>query len=151
MKRLMKITHKTNRTKKGNFRKGQVSTEQLFVTAIGLTFIGMMFFMSMIMSVDTIRQIQAKDTVERIVKTANLVYAMGPGATISIEIANPDSIKTINISGNRILIRVAMTSGDTDFFAYSNGQLNGSVSKIAGIQKVAISVDDYSVVQIKTS
>jgi len=142
---------KTIGSKKDSVRKGQVSTEQLFVTAIGLTFVGMMYFISMLMSVDTVRQIQAKDTVERIVKTANLVYAMGPGAKISIEITNPDSIKLINISGNRILVRVAMTSGDTDFFAYSSGQLNGSLSRTTGIQRVTLSVDDNYVVQIKNS
>jgi uncharacterized protein (UPF0333 family) len=142
---------KTIGSEKDSIKKGQVSTEQLFVTAIGLTFVGMIYFISMLMSLDTVRQIQAKDAVERIAKTANLVYAMGPDAKISIEITNPDNIKLINISGNRILMRVAMTSGDTDFFAYSNGQLNGSISKTTGIQRITLSVDDYYVVQIRNS
>lgn len=131
--------------------KGQVSTEQLFVTAIGITFVGMMFFMTMLMSVDTVRQIQAQDTVERIVKSANLVYAMGPGAKLSVEVVMPDNIQLLNITGNRVLIRVGMTSGNNDFYAYSNGQLNGTISDNAGLQKITLSVDDLSTVQIKTS
>ena len=138
-------------TRQNGCRKGQISTELLFITALGLVFVGGMFFLSIMMSTDTIRQIQAKDTVERISKSADLVYAMGPGAKTSIEVIMPDNIRFINISGSRVLIRVGMTGGDTDIFAHSDGTLVGNLTRQAGRQTVTLSVDNSSIVRISST
>jgi uncharacterized protein (UPF0333 family) len=130
---------------------GQASLEQLFVTALGITFVGIMFFLSVTMSGDTIRSVQASDTVERLAKTADLVYAMGPGSRMSTEVLIPDNIRAVNISSNRILIRISLTGGDSDIFAYSKAQLNGTLTRNPGRHTVYFSVDNSSIVQINST
>jgi len=131
--------------------KGQVSTEQLFMTGVGLIFVGAMLFMSVTVSTDTVREILAKDTVQRIVKSADLVYSMGPGAKTTLEIIMPDNVRAINVSGNRILLTVAMAGGNADIYAYSDGQLNGTLLDRPGQQIVTLNVDNSSRVQVNST
>ena len=131
--------------------RGQVSLEQLFITALGITFVAIMFFLSIVMSGDTVRSIQASDTVERIVRAADLVYAMGPGSQTSIEVLMPDNIRVINLSGSQVLIRISTTSGDTDVFSYSRAQLNGTLTRNSGRQTVSFVVDSTSTVLINST
>ncbi len=73
-----------------------------------------MFFMSILMSVDTIRQIQAQDKVKRIVKSGTCLFH-GLEAKFSIEVVMLGNVKELDISGNRILIRIEMTEATTTY------------------------------------
>jgi len=131
--------------------KGQVSVEQMFITSVGITFVSAMFFLAVLMSADTVRRTEAQDTVERITKSADLVYAMGPGAKTSIEVLVPDSIVLVNISGSRILIRIGMVGGETDVYSHSDGELSGTLTSKSGRQRVTLTVDNSSLVLINST
>lgn len=131
--------------------RGQVSIEQMFVTSLGITFVAILFFLSVFLAADTVRDVQAKDSVERIARAADLIYAMGPGSETSVEVLMPDNVKSTDVSGNRVLITVGMTSGDTDIFSFSDGQLNGTLTTSSGRQKVSLFVDNSSVIHVNST
>lgn len=122
----------------GMARKGQASVEQLVMTGMAIGFIAIMFFVAMNYASDSTRVSQARDAVNKLSKGADYVYSLGPGCRETTEIHLPEGVEYINISGNRILLHLTLSSGPTDIFEYTEAELIGSVRTGAGPQDVVI-------------
>jgi hypothetical protein len=119
-------------------RKGQASVEQLIITGLAIGFIAIMFFIALNYASDSTRVSQAKDAMSKLSKGADYVYSLGPGAKESTKINLPEGVQSLNISGNRIHMRLELSSGVTDLFEYTDSELIGSVALGAGTKEITI-------------
>ena len=116
--------------------RGQYALEQMGVIALALVIIAAVFFFSMNSTNDDARMAQAKDTVEKIARAADNAYSFGPGSKSTVSIIMPQSVQFVNTSGKQVWIRVALSSGNTDVFAKTNGQIVGTILTTAGSQEL---------------
>ena len=119
-------------------KKGQTSLEQLIITGIGLTFIALIFYLSINMANDNVRVSQAKDSVDKLAKSADYVYSLGPGSKDTVRVTLPQGMRFLNTSDNHIHMRVSLSSGDADVFANTKGALIGSIPQFSSQQDVAV-------------
>lgn len=131
--------------------KGQASLEQLMVTAVGLTFVGIIFFFAMTSASDTVRIAQARDAVEKIARSADLVYVLGPGSKTSIDVLMPDGVTSTSISGRMVLITVSTSSGKNDIFSSPRQNVSGSLTSRSGRQTVTLTVNSSGAVVINST
>jgi len=122
--------------------RGQAMLEQLFTVALGMAFVGVIFAFVYLMSIDSVRAAQAKDVVETVAKTSDFVYSLGPGSRNSFNVMMPDGIRQTNIVGNTVLIKVSLSSGDSDIFSQSAYNMTGSLGESPGLQLITVSCCD---------
>src|SRR3989339_46795 len=118
--------------------KAQASLEQLIVTGIALTMIAFIFYFSINYANDNARVSQARHAVDKIAKSADYVYFLGNGAKDDVDIYVPDGARFINVTGNRVHIRVSLSSGDSDVFANNKASLTGSVPLSSGRKTITL-------------
>lgn len=86
----------------------------------------------------------AKNAVTQIAKKADLVYSQRMGAVVKIEIYIPSGVEHVDISGNEINMRTRSLSGETDVYATSIAQMQGSLPANEGLYWVLIRAEgDY--------
>lgn len=86
----------------------------------------------------------AKNAVTQITKKADLVYSQRMGAVVKIEVYIPSGVEQIDISGNEINMRTRSLSGETDVYATSIAQMQGSLPANEGLYWVLIKAEgDY--------
>jgi uncharacterized protein (UPF0333 family) len=86
----------------------------------------------------------AKNAVTQIAKKADLVYSQRMGAVVKLEIYIPSGVEQIDISGNEINMRTRSLSGETDVYATSIAQMQGSLPANEGLYWVLIKAEgDY--------
>ena len=119
-------------------KKGQISLEQLLIAALGIAFITVIFYFSVSYSNDSIRVSQAQDSVNKLSKSADYVYSLGPGTKDRVTVFLPEGIEELNISEDRIYMRVSLSSGTTDVYAHSSAILIGDIIGNAGPREISI-------------
>ncbi len=119
-------------------RRGQASLEQLLVVGIGLSVVALLFFAAMGSANDNVRSAQGQTAVSALAEAVDQVNAMGPGSQLTVHLNMPDGARFVNISGNRIHLRVSLPSGDADFFANTAANSSGSIELSAGPQDVPV-------------
>ena len=91
----------------------------------------------------------AKNAVTQIAKKADFIYSQRMDASVEMEIYIPRGVKEINISGHEINMRVSTSYGETDVFASSIAQLNGTLPAQEGLYSVIIKAEgDYVSVSV---
>ena len=78
--------------------------------------------------------------VNKIADNANIVYIQGKPTEMTISVYIPEMVSSINISDNRILIKVSISSGVSDIFAVSKATLQGYISPTSGMKKIKITM-----------
>ena len=89
--------------------RGASSIEYLFITGIAISALAIIVLISMNTGSDSIRVAQAKDSVEKLALPADYVYSLGPGSRETVSVYLPQGIDFINISEDRIHMRVALS------------------------------------------
>jgi len=79
-------------------QKAQSSMEYLMITAFMLVIIVIIFTLSLITTDQNIKTRQKSDSLERLVQTADLVYAMGKGNVLFAEVNWPNGVTGIETS-----------------------------------------------------
>lgn len=120
------------------YRKGQASLEQMVITGIGIGFIAVIFYLSLNFANDNVRISQAQDAVDKLAKSADYVYSLGPGTKDKVEVYMPDGIIFANLSSHTIHIRISLSSGRADVFANTKAALTGSLPQNSGPQEIII-------------
>ena len=75
--------------------KGQSSLEYLIVTAAMLVIVVIIFGISLFTTDQSIRNRQSSESLDRLVQTADLVYAMGKGTVLFTEVEWPEEVTGI--------------------------------------------------------
>lgn len=118
--------------------KGQSSIEQMIVIAIGLALVAALFYVSSNMASDSLRVSQANDMVQKLSKSADYVYSLGPGASEEVSIYVPDGVVFTRISNNTVHVRISLSSGESDVFAECSPSLIGEIPSTPGQQVVLV-------------
>src|SRR3989338_1996291 len=77
-------------------QKAQSSVEYLMITAFMLVIIVVIFALSLITTDQNIKTRQTSESLERLMQTADLVYAMGQGNIIFTEVFWPNEVSEIS-------------------------------------------------------
>jgi len=128
-------------------KKAQVAFEYIVIVMLVLAFIVPVWVYVSGMEKDAMEQLSlsyAKNAVENIASTADLVYSQGPPAKLSLRIYIPDGVQAINITSRVINMQLQRGSMHTDVFAMSSATLNGTLSTEEGAYFITLeAVGDY--------
>ena len=100
-----------------NVKRGQVATEYVLLMGIALFAIIPIFYYSVSSFSKTIRFNEAEDFVNSIVKTADRVYALGPGSQDYIQVNVPGDTLDIAFDRNEVIIKLSIHGKISDIFA----------------------------------
>jgi hypothetical protein len=127
--------------------KLQVAFEYIVIAMVFIAFIIPIWTYVSGMQVSAIEQLStsyAKNTVDNIASTADLVYSQGPPAKVPLKIYVPNGVESVSVSGGMISIRLVVSSGHTDVFAMSTATLNGTIPTEEGTYYISMeAVGDY--------
>lgn len=117
-------------------KRGQIATEYLLLVGIAFLAIIPIFYYSISALSETVRFNEAEDFVNSIAKTADMVYASGPGSQDYIRVNIPGSTKEIIFDRNEVILKLYFHGKISDVFAQSKTNLTGSVSAFSGSKHV---------------
>ena len=131
--------------------KGQIAFEYMLMVLIALAF--MMPVWAYITSVkvettDHLALSYAKNAVDKIASTADLIYSQGAPAKVKVNIYIPDGTVGYNITNKTISLEVIYMGYPTPVYAESRAILNGTLPTVSGnycIQIEAIEGEIYDV------
>lgn len=129
-------------------KKGQVATEYMLLVGIVLFITIPIFYYAITNSSQSIRMNEASNVVDAIAKTADTVYALGPGSQDYIQIMIPGGVESISFDRNEVQMKVKIFSDTSDFFAVSKANLTGSISINSGSKHIYIKTLDNETVEI---
>ncbi|MFA5246492.1 MAG: hypothetical protein WC408_01215 [Candidatus Micrarchaeia archaeon] len=129
--------------------RGQSALEQLLISGLAIGIVALFFAIAMNYASDSIRIAQARDAVDKIASASDYVHSLGNGAKTTVKIYLPEGVRLINMTGNRVHMRVALPSGDTDIYSTTNAPLRGTLSGTsAGAQDIVLSSITSGAVQV---
>jgi len=127
--------------------KAQVAVEYLIITGIGLTLvlISVGYLTNTYQNYSDENKISlAKNTVNKIGETADLVFSQGPPAKMKIEIYIPSGVEEISFSNKTVLFRIKTSAGISDIFYETVPQIVGNLPDKKGNYYVSLSAgEDY--------
>ncbi|MFH1376148.1 MAG: class III signal peptide-containing protein [Candidatus Woesearchaeota archaeon] len=130
-------------------KRGQAALEYLILVGVLLVLLITIFNYVFFHSSQNIKIEQAEDSVQTLGKTADTIYTLGPGNRDFVYVNMPGSIKETRIEENLIMIRLTLFGGDSDFYVYTNAQVNGTLPTEKGRYKIKLETLDSGVVQIE--
>lgn len=119
-------------------KTGQAGIETLIMVALGLTFIMVLFYLTVTTLNDQTAVSKADEAVKKIAGAIDYAYSSGPGTRYFVDINLPSGISNLTVSGNRIRMRVHTSAGDTDVYANTRASLSGGFNTDSGKQTVQV-------------
>ena len=129
-------------------KRGQVATEYLLLVGIAFLAIIPIFYYSISSSAKTVRFNEAEDFVTTISKTADRVYALGPGSQDYIKVTIPGDTKEIIFDRNEVILKMSVNGKISDVFAISRTNLTGSVSTSSGSKHIYVKTLSNGTVEV---
>lgn len=130
--------------------RGQAGLEQMLVAAVGIAVIILVFALAYSYSNDNVKTSQGKDAADKIAKAADYINLLGTDSRTTVEINMPTGVRFVNVSGNRLHFRIALSSGEADIFVNTQANLSGTVPVIPGGQRVVVTSLGSNMVLIGT-
>ena len=124
---------------------GQTAFEYLMLFSLALTILAVLVLYSQQMTErnrEDIRVANAITAVNKIAEAADIVYTQGKPSQITVSVYIPEGIESIDISNNKILMKVNIASGLSDIFAFSKAELEGSIQTISGMKKIKVIAEE---------
>jgi hypothetical protein len=118
--------------------KAQASLDSLIMIGLGLVLAASFFFVANTILGDSISAAQAQEAVELISSEIKYVYSSGEGTVRFVDVTIPNGIEEINLDGNRVHMRVSLSSGLTDFYSNTPVKLVGSINATPGLERVTV-------------
>lgn len=110
--------------------KVQVAFEYIIIIAIGLAFIIPIWLYIITVQYQSNVELAlsyAKNAVDKIASTADLVYSQGTPAKVRVSVYIPNGVVQSNITNNTIYLTVRVGTQLSDVVAISEAELNGSL------------------------
>ncbi len=118
--------------------KAQAALEFMAIVGIQLLVLALVivyFYTNYQSTVQQLDAAKARDAVEKISATAQVVSLQGPPAKQTIVVDMPTNVESVNVTGHEVLFKLA-TGGEA--YAYSPTLINGSVQATAGTTMITI-------------
>jgi len=127
--------------------KAQVAIEYIIMFGMGMIIVGLLWVFITDESQRTRYEVQlsyAKNALNKITNTADLVAIQGPPAQTHISPLFPDNIQRVYISGNTVTFEVRFKDFVNNLSATSIANLSGSLQSTPGSKRILIkAVNDY--------
>ena len=130
-------------------KRGQAALEYLILIGVLLVLLISLFNYVFYHSAQNLKIDQAEDTVQTLGKTADTLYALGPGNRDFIYVNIPSSVRETRVEENLIMIRLYLFGGESDFYVLTDAQVNGTLPTEKGRHKIKLEMLDSGVVQIE--
>jgi uncharacterized protein (UPF0333 family) len=128
-------------------RKAQLSFEYMMIFGLAIAFAVPVWLYVTSLQQDTGQDLSmsyAKNAVNQITSSADLVYGQGPPAKITLNVYIPSGIESVNITGRTINFRMRTSAGLSDIFSSSVANLSGTVPLEEGMYWIKVeSMGDY--------
>ena len=128
--------------------KGQTSFEYVILVGAILVLVVPLFYYVSYESSTNLRINQANDAVKSIARTADTIYAFGPGAKNYVWVTIPSGINNVTILDNEIIMTLTQYGGKTDLVAYTRANITGNIPSSQGTYKIPIEMLDSDEVKI---
>lgn len=132
-------------------KRGQVSIEYLILIGFILIALIPIFYYALSESSNTTRLNEADDAVNSLAKSADSVYALGPGTKNYVWVSLPGGIESMSFDNKRVLIKLNIFGGLSDIYAESKAELIGSISITQGGHRVRVEALESGEVQFSES
>jgi len=126
--------------------KSQAAIEYLVLVSLIIFFLIPLLYYSTSESANTIKLNDAQDAIQSLVKTADYVYALGPGTKTTVLITIPDGVYNVSMKGHEVILNLA---GYGEVVGKSKANLTGNLSNLKGSYQVRVELLDNGVVNIK--
>lgn len=128
--------------------RAQVSIEYLLVVGIMFIIVIPIFYYAMRESTDQIRWNQAEDAVTSLAKTADSVYALGPGSRDYVEVTIPSGVSGSYANNNDVVLMLDMSGGPAEIAAFSRAVVTGTIPTQMGTYHLPVEMLDSGIVKI---
>jgi len=127
--------------------KAQVSFEYLMIFGLAIAFAIPVWLYVTSLQQDTGQELSlsyARNAVNQITSSADLVYGQGPPAMVRLSVYIPPGIHSVNITGKEINFNMSVGSGFSDVFSSSISNLSGTLPAQEGMRRIRVeSMGDY--------
>lgn len=130
-------------------RKAQVGVEVMLFVGIALLALTILLTYSYRQSSSTITIEQAADAVNTLAKTADSVYALGPGTEQYVYITTPGNIAGTSVSGRSVLMQIHVFGKVSDIHAVSKANLTGDIPDSRGTYRIKVKTLDSGIVEFE--
>ena len=121
--------------------KAQISIEYMLVIGfVTLTLIPLLaiYFIFTQDSNDSISASQLDQVANRIVDTSESMYYLGSPSQTTITAVIPESISSVNLTGNEVVFRFSTKNGNSEIVKNTNVNITGSLPESPGTYKILI-------------
>jgi uncharacterized protein (UPF0333 family) len=122
--------------------KAQVSMEYMMLLGISLIVVGILWVTSGNNITDTQWDLQmayAKNAIEKIVQTADVIYVQGPPAKTYVSADFPDNIRAIYIENNTLTMELWWKGVPRNITGFSISNLTGNINAARGRHRIMVS------------
>ena len=122
--------------------KAQASMEYILLFSMSLLIVGVLWYVSNnnIESAQWELQLaNAKNSLEKIVHNADVVYLQGPPSQVYVEIYLPENVHMVYVEGNSVTVEMYWRGYLRNVTDYSIANLTGSIPAVNGGQRLLVS------------
>ncbi|MCX6814409.1 MAG: hypothetical protein NTY20_02055 [Candidatus Aenigmarchaeota archaeon] len=127
--------------------RAQASFEYMMVFALAIAFaIPVWVYVSSLQQSagEELSMSYARNAVNQITSSADLVYTQGPPAKVRLNVYIPSRVDMINITNKTVNFRILSSAGVSDIFSTSVANLTGTLSNSGGMYWIDVeSKGDY--------
>ncbi|MBT4631146.1 class III signal peptide-containing protein [Candidatus Woesearchaeota archaeon] len=132
-------------------KRGQAAMEYLILVGVLLVVLVPLFNYISYYTGQNIKIDRLDDAVQTLGKTADSLYALGPGNKDYVWITLPSGIIRTDVSLNEILIVTNVFGEESDFYYITKGTVIGSIPNDKGTFKMELEVLETGEIQIAKS
>ena len=131
--------------------KAQVAFEYMLVVIVALAFMLPVWVYITTVKTETSNELMlsyAKNAVDKIASTADLVYSQGSPARVQVSVYIPDGVESYEIINYTINMVLQYGNTYTDVFAVSRARMNGTLPTAEGnywMKIEAVDNEDYDI------
>jgi len=132
-------------------KRGQAAFEYMILVGALLVILIPLFNYVGYYSTQNVKVEKLEDAVQTLGKTADSLYALGPGNKDYTWIELPGGLVETKVDGNEILVTAFLFGENSDFYYTTIGPVNGSLPDEKGSYKIKLEVLDNGIVNIEKS
>jgi uncharacterized protein (UPF0333 family) len=132
-------------------KRGQAAFEYMILIGALLAILIPLFNYVSYYSAQNVKVEKLEDAVQTLGKTADALYALGPGNRDYTWISLPGGMISTTVTGTEITLTAFLFNQESDFHYETIGPVNGTIPSVKGTFKMKLEVLDSGVVQIDKS
>ena len=125
--------------------RAQSAFEYMLIVIIALAFMTPVWVYISSVKTETYNELAlsyAKNSVDKLASTSDLVYSQGAPARVMVAIYIPEGVEGFNFTNYTVNLRMSYMGTETDVFAESRAKMNGTLPTVEGNYNMLIEAVD---------